>query len=595
MTPSRVYPPRPARAVPPNGLIVAVHDGHNASACLLDRGHLRMALQEERLSRVKNDSDFPSRAVQRMLSACDVAAADVGAFIFSSRHMPWNKSREALVEEYRQSSSASTRARRALKHTPLYPWVQHRRRQQRRARAVALGFDPSTHQVFDHHLSHASTAYFGCPWWREEPVLVLTNDAGGDDLCATVSIGRNGTLQRLAAVPVSESLGYVYSMVTCLLGMVPEEHEYKLMGMAPYSDRDKHAPLRDRFRALFEFSGEGGLAWRRRPGCPATQYSYTFFRRLLERERFDQVCGGLQAFCEDMLVEWVRHAIAATGIHKLALGGGVFMNVKANQRLMQMPEVEGIFVAPSCGDESNCLGAAFAAYHRQREACPELPALEPLGSVTLGPSYDGAAIAAALATSGHAHRRMADIERETAGLLARGEIVARFNGPMEFGARALGNRSILANPSRLDSVRVINAMIKCRDFWMPFAASLLPERANDYLVNPKGVAAPYMIMCFDTVPGRRADLAAASHPYDHTVRPQIVNPAWSPGYTRLLRHFEALTGIGGVLNTSFNLHGFPVVCSPEEALAVFRDSGLRHLAIGDFLVSKDALPTGDTL
>jgi len=581
----------PSLTPTPNGVILAVHDGHNASACLLQHGRLRMAIQEERLSRVKNDSDFPSRAVARILQACGIAAPDVGEFVFSSRHMPWNKSRETLMGEYRESSSVRTRARRALKHTPLYPWVQQRRWQQRLARATALGFAPSAIRILDHHVSHASTAYFGCPWWQQERVLVLTNDAGGDDLCATVSIGHHGSLQRLAAVPVSESLGYVYSMVTCLLGMVPEEHEYKLMGMAPYSGRDKHAPLRDRFRALFEFSGEGGLVWRRRPGCPPTQYSYTFFRRLLERERFDYVCGALQEFCEDMLVEWVRHAIRATGIHKLALGGGVFMNVKANQRIMQLPEVEAVFVAPSCGDESNCLGAAFAAYHRQRQQRPDLPELEPLGSVTLGPDFDDAAIEPALAAGGHAYRRMHDIELETARLLARGEIVARFNGPMEFGARALGNRSILANPSRLDAVRVINAMIKCRDFWMPFAASLLPERADDYLVNPKGVAAPYMIMCFDTVPERRAQLAAASHPYDHTVRPQIVSPSWSPGYYRLLRHFESLTGIGGVLNTSFNLHGFPVVCSPEEAVAVFRDSGLRHLAIGNFLVSKDALPT----
>jgi carbamoyltransferase len=130
-------------------------------------------------------------------------------------------------------------------------------------------------------------------------------------------------------------------------------------------------------------------------------------------------------------------------------------------------------------------------------------------------------------------------------------------------------------------------MIKCRDFWMPFAASLRLERAADYLFNPKGVDAPYMIMCFDTLPERRAELAAASHPYDHTVRPQVVRESWNPAYCRLLRHFEALTGIGGVLNTSFNLHGSPLVCTPADAVAVFRESGLRHLAIGSFLVSKD--------
>ena len=181
-------------------------------------------------------------------------------------------------------------------------------------------------------------------------------------------------------------------------------------------------------------------------------------------------------------------------------------------------------------------------------------------------------------------RRCEDIEREVAALLAKGEVVARYKGREEFGARALGNRSILADPSRYDVVQIINKMIKCRDFWMPFACSILQEDADTYVKNPKGVFAPYMILTFDSK--KTEDIRAGSHPEDKTVRPQIVTPAHNAEYHRLISEFKKLTGRGAVLNTSFNLHGFPIVSSPDDAAEVFVKSGLRHLAVGDYLLSK---------
>jgi len=164
--------------------------------------------------------------------------------------------------------------------------------------------------------------------------------------------------------------------------------------------------------------------------------------------------------------------------------------------------------------------------------------------------------------------------------------VARVKGRMEWGARALGNRSILANPSNIDLVMILNEQMKDRDFWMPFAPSILSERADDYLINPKKVEAPYMILSFDTTLLARSHLKAALHPYDFTCRPQIVSKDWNPVYYDLLKHFEALTGIGGVLNTSFNLHGYPIVLGPKEALYAFEHSGLEYLALENYLVTK---------
>src|SRR5262249_13738800 len=177
-----------------------------------------------------------------------------------------------------------------------------------------------------------------------------------------------------------------------------------------------------------------------------------------------------------------------------------------------------------------------------------------------------------------------EIERCVADLLARGEIVARFKGRMEFGARALGNRSILASPSHESSVRRINEAIKCRDFWMPFAPSVLSERSARYFNKPKPMRAPYMIMTFDSESSMRNEIRAAIHPHDFTARPQEVYESWNPSYYRLLQHVEERTGHGVVLNTSFNLHGEPIVGKPSDALRVFDVSGLRHLAAGQFLL-----------
>lgn len=378
-----------------NMSIIAVHDGHNASACLLNEGRIEIAVQEERFSRVKNHSCFPERSIRYILEKTNLQPSGIHRFVFSSSHMPRYKTREELMQEYRDSSNIPTRLRCVLKKTPILPLFLKRRRRERIAEAMAMGFSPERISFEDHHRSHAAAAYFGCPWWQDEPVLVLTNDGGGDGLCATVSVGEKGRLRRIASVPVSESIGYLYSMVTFLLGMVPEEHEYKLMGMAPYSSADKNRPVKEDLLRIFEFAPLTGLTWQRRNGCPSTQYSYSYFQRMLETRRFDCVCGGLQDFCEEMLVQWVSGCVQATGIRKVALSGGVFMNVKANKRIMEMDEVESIYIAPSCGDETNCFGSAFTAYMEERAKQPDLPPLQPLTSLYLGLEFEDENIAAA--------------------------------------------------------------------------------------------------------------------------------------------------------------------------------------------------------
>ena len=283
--------------------------------------------------------------------------------------------------------------------------------------------------------------------------------------------------------------------------------------------------------------------------------------------------------------EFARNALDATGAHSVVCGGGVFMNVKANMVLKDLPGVEHFAVCPSAADESTAIGAAYDGYERLtgKQLCP-------LDTIYLGPEYSEGEIEQAIDRLAVAERcrveRPDDIDRATAELLVEGEIVARFQGRMEFGARALGNRSILAHPSDPEIVPVINHQIKQRDFWMPFAPTILDEFQDRYIVNPGRIPSPHMMIAFETTPQAQSELRAAIHPFDKTARPQLLREADNPDYHRLIRIFQERTGIGAVLNTSFNLHGEPIVCSPDDAFETFFNSGLQHLAIGPYLVSK---------
>ncbi len=569
-------------------IILGIHDGHNASACLLVDGKIVAAVQEERFTRVKNQAGFPANAIEWVLSFGGYGPEDID-YIALAGESSVPQIQEEILSEYRNSSSLTANAKRLLKKTPLKGLVVERRKQRRLQDVRRAGLPAERASFVEHHLAHASAAYYGLADFAR-PILVLTCDGEGDYLCATVNIGESGKLRRIASIPHTESIGAIYAMTTFILGMVPLEHEYKLMGMAPYAPDEGSEKVFQLLDHLFYFPSENGLVWHRTNSCPETLYSYSFFKRLYELKRFDWICGGLQKFTERILVTWVQNCVRHTGIHNIALSGGVFMNVKANKAISEISEVESLFVFPSCGDESNAIGAAYQIYANMTK---EMPA--GIDTLYLGPEYDNNEIKRKfenVAGEKIVVKECVDIEAEVARLLNEGEIVARFKGRMEFGARALGNRSILADPSNQEVIRIINDMIKSRDFWMPFAPSILVERARDYLVNPKGIRSPYMMMAFDTTGGPK-ELRASLHPYDCTARPQVVEESHNPSYHYLLRCFEELTGRGAILNTSFNLHGYPIVSSPEDVLLVFEKSGLQFVAIENFLLQKSRTTRGE--
>jgi carbamoyltransferase len=571
--------------------VLGIHDGHNASACLLQDGRVVYVFQEERLTNLKNFVGFPERSIRRILELAHLSMDQIDEVAWASNYMldPYDpkKVAELFVQEFHTPGRKTwERMILALRATApgVYDRMLERGRRRRTAHLKAMGY-PGKITFVEHHTAHAATAYYGCPW-PEERVLVLTNDGAGDALCATVNVGEGGTFQRIAETTQADSLGHVYSRITMLLGMVPLDHEYKVMGLAPYAPEEggrKSRAVLDGYLGL----GPDGLTFERRVPEPLN-FCYPRLRRDLDRHRFDWIAWGVQALTEDLLVEWVRNCIRKTGLNKVALAGGVFMNVKANKLISEIDELKGLFVYPSCGDESISLGAAYWVYALSCLASGAEVHFEPLGPIYLGDDFGDAEVREAMELEpfqSYDSERLADPDRGVADLLLKGNIVARCRGRMEFGARALGNRSILADGSTLSVVRPINAMIKSRDFWMPFAPVVLKEFEREYIRNPKEIPAPYMIMAFDSTE-RRSEIIAAIHQADFTIRPQVIEEDWNPGYHEILATYQGETGRGAMLNTSFNLHGYPIVHGPKEALWTFANSGLQCLVVGNYLFRK---------
>jgi carbamoyltransferase len=572
-------------------VVIGVHSGHNAAAAVVRDGNLSFALQEERLTRIKNHGGIPAQTLKAIASS--LAASDSNGHglpvAFGGKnlsHCDWK--RDAILANYGKTACGPVgQLKRLARKNPTISASINRYKFSKLERKLTATMEwPQARAIgFDHHLCHAAAAYFG--WGRmQEEILVLTCDGAGDCICSTASVGMNGKLRTIAQTDESHSVGAFYGKITYLMGMVPLEHEYKVMGLASYAENSPETQkMADEFHRLFEFDARNPMVWRRRNGSPPMQFASEHINRLIERKRFDHVAAGAQLFIEQFLTRWVQNCVRETGISKVALSGGVFMNVKANKRILELPEVQELFVFPSCGDETNAIGAAWLLYQSVFQEIPE-----PLTHLYLGTGYSEKRVETALRNYKFTHRVLVeekpDIEQRAAELLSKGRIVARFKGKCEFGARALGNRSILANASRVDCVRTINQMIKCRDFWMPFAPSVLEERSEDYFRKPKPMPAPHMIMTFDTREQKRWAMAAAVHPYDFTGRPQEVSEKTNPDYYRLIKCFEGITGEGIILNTSFNLHGEPIVCTPEDALRVFDVSGLEHLALENVLLTK---------
>jgi carbamoyltransferase len=566
--------------------ILGIHDGHNCGATLTRDGAIIASISEERLTREKNAVGYPECAIEAVLRLGGIDAQDLSEVVYASLFMHDRAHLQDITTWYAVGAAEQKSDANKLKE---YASIIFERRKRDRIEQVSKHLGVRQDRIFfvEHHLAHLAAAYYTAPFASEtETVLGLTCDGAGDNLCATVSICRKGKIERIAATDRHASLGKIYSRVTFLMGMTPWEHEYKLMGLAPYADPERADRAADALRRLLKISDDG---LRFALGTElSTNYCYEYLQSAFSRVRFDTIAGATQLFTEEMLVKWVRETIRKTGIHDVVCGGGVFMNVKANMLLAQLPEVRSIYVMPSAADESLSIGACLYRYYADKND-GDFSASR-LTNLYLGGMDDETAEKAAVEDARNALQvsveEPGDMNEAIANLLANGEIVAVCRGRMEWGARALGNRSILscaADPRRIDE---INNMIKMRDFWMPFAPSIKAESAHRYFDLTKNIEPDFMTFAFPLLPAAAKDLAAGAHPKDRTIRPQVVRKTANPNYHAVIDSFERRTGRGGILNTSFNLHGEPIVMTSADAVRVLAKSGLRHLALNDHIISK---------
>jgi len=573
--------------------ILGVHDGHNSSAALLEDGKTTWAIQEERMVNRKNEPGLPYKAIEHIVRN---TAEDLDKVVLATNFIHeadwyrkqdfWEKGKKdyylnKVTWPFKKRFSSYFVNRLRDRKRELGKWLAH---------LGMPGWDETNIQSVEHHLAHAASAYYGGGFTPDEEVVIFTADGSGDGLSATVSWGDGlaGEIRRWSQSTRDESIGEIYSLTTYYLGFRPWEHEYKLMGMAPYSRVDEGI-LRGLNKLIYVDKGRFNTTM-------SADFAYEYLKKLYYRKRFDTICATIQFWFEEMMTRWIKSSLeeflpSGYGPVKIACAGGDYMNVKANMSIAAMEEVKDIFITPSAGDESTSIGAAmevYADYCWQHGENP-LRKITPFGPLYLGPQADPLLIEESLKNqeTGHWQVHVEDnVEKYVAELLEEDKIVARCSGRCEFGARALGNRTIMANSQNQDNITELNARIKHRDFWMPFTPSVMYEERLRLVDNPKNIEANYMIMAFNSLPDGQRELKAAMHPYDLTIRPQQVRREWNPSYWETLRQWHRVSGCGGFLNTSFNLHGFPIVKDSRLALHTMKYSGLEYLIVDDHVVQK---------
>ena len=558
------------------------HGGtHNSGTALLDeQGNIIAAIEEERLSRVKMESTYPFRCIDYTMQghASDIHQIGVARF-----------PRLEMMSQVLENAAFWARHTDQFKQTLHFLNVMLSFPANAMAEKLSgKGAVPDhiadlPRQNVRHHHAHAASAYYCCPW-PDEDVLVITLDGSGDAHCGSVWIGREGRMQHLLWIPSPHSVGNVYTAFTRHLGFLPTRHEGKVLGLAAYGDPGPFAALLLSHVTLEKdypkFDTDlAQLVYQR--------FSPDVAARLAGTLKREEVAAGLQHFTEVVVLDFIRNWVAKTGIGKLAVAGGVFANVKLNQRIMHLDEVENLYIQPNMGDGGLSLGAAKVAHSEHS------PAARPVFMHTayLGPDISNAEAAQALEKAGLASEVFATTDQMAAGvadILAAGKVVARAAGRMEYGPRALGNRTLFASCSDPSINAWLNEKLKRTEF-MPFAPIIMEEYAQDYFIGwkPEHVSARFMTITYDATDFAKQHIPAAIH-VDGTARPQVLREEDNPEVYAILKAFHARTGIAALFNTSFNMHEEPIVCSAEDAVRAFQQGHLDALICANHLARANS-------
>jgi len=426
----------------------------------------------------------------------------------------------------------------------------------------------------DHHTCHAYYAAYGglLTFPKLQDTLIVTADAWGDGKNWSVSVVKeNGMLSEVASGN-ENTIARIYKFCTIILGMKPNEHEYKVMGLSGYSLSKKHINRVEKiFFEILDFSEENFVS--KKPLID----NYFDLRDRLEGFRFDNIAAALQNWSSLVTIKWITYWLKRMDKKGIAFSGGLSMNIKANGDLLSEKDVQWLSVPPSGGDESLSAGACYALAV-QKESKVESMINPYLGDEVILKSNNWASRLKETSMSENDFDIITNFDSsKVAKLLAKDEIIARCDGKAEFGARALGNRSILANPTNFGNIKKINDLIKNRDFWMPFTPSIMEEYANKYVINPKKVSSPYMTIGFESTLEARKEITACLHMADYSVRPQFVSKKLNEEYWMIINKFYNITGIPCLLNTSLNLHGEPMNYTLADCARTLALSSLNFL------------------
>ncbi|MDP9386449.1 MAG: carbamoyltransferase [Actinomycetota bacterium] len=549
---------------------------HDTSACLLVDGAVVAIGEQERFDRDQHTKHFPHLAIAYCLEQAGIGVDALDAVAFA-HHPPLDFARGA----------ADAVLRAAPKRLAAQAYTDARLVMRERHFRSAWGYRGQVVHV-GHHQAHAASAFFASPFDR---AAVLTLDRGGDFLSTTMAVGEGNRLRTMRVVRNPHSLGEVYTAFTWLLGFRPNADEGKLMGLAPYGRDVLAKDLRDLVRLSPDGRFKIDLRWFRyqREGTPFSRRGLARFGPPREpesaiTERHEDLAYAVQDLVEEASLHVARALHEATGLERLCLAGGVALNSVMNARLLAEAGFSEIFVQPAASDAGNALGAAAWVWH-ERLGRPRGWAME---HAFWGPSWTEQDAAAALSAAGLSFRHVGDAPAEAAERLAQGKVVGWFQGRAEIGPRALGARSILADPRWAEMKDVVNARIKRREGFRPFAPSVLHERGGEYF--ERYTYNPFMLLVLPVRLEKRSVIPAVTH-VDGSGRMQSVSRSFNPAFARLIEEFDRRTGVPVVLNTSFNLRGEPMVNRPEEAVADYLRSEMDCLFLGDLLAEKTPADT----
>jgi carbamoyltransferase len=563
--------------------VLGIWDGHDSGAALLQDGRLRFAVNEERLTRRKLEVRFPTRSIDACLAHAGLSPQQIDIVAVStsdpaktlSRWWSGSKERYYAVRRRRAQPGPFASLTRFVKYR-MTEWPSSSlsaalsRAAIRRLLARHSLSQASLHLV-DHHEAHAAAAAWAA---GNAPLAVLTIDGVGDGISSTISAFRDGQLRRVAASSARNSLGVFFEHVTSLLNMRELEDEGKVMALADYA-----APIADEDNPLLSWIHvRDGVLSTARPGHSSRRALANIHWRY-PNEQFAYLA---QRVVERTCMSLARDAVRMTGHRRLALAGGVVSNIRAARCVRLLPEVDDVYVFPHMGDGGLAVGAGVAAAVAAGE-----PVDIALDRLDLGPGYTSANIVDALHAAGFEARPVEKLASRVVDLLADGRIVMWFQGRMEYGPRALGHRSVLARPDRVDLRDRLNLVLKRRVWYQPFCPSMLESEAPRALADWSSRSNRAMTMAYAVSSCFSSRLSGVVS-IDGTCRPHIVPDDEPSEFAAVLREAQARWGVGAVLNTSYNIHGEPIVCTPADAIDVFTRSGADALAIGSFLVERTA-------